>query len=145
VAPDLDLVTAVFGVPPDTPLSHRGITHSFPFALAIAALVALLVRTRGRGILAGMVTFGALASHGFLDSMSQLGGGPMLLWPVTTQSYEFIWRPIPGVLSASHYLTLQAVPTLAAETLMFLPFILFALVAFFPRRVEEEAAEDALS
>lgn len=145
VAPDLDLVTAALGVPPGTPLSHRGISHSFPFALAIAALVALLARAGGRAILAGLVTFGALASHGLLDTMGQQGGGPMLLWPVTTQGYEFLWRPIPGVLTTSDYLTLQAVPTLAVETLMFLPLILFALVTFFPRRVEKEAAEDFIS
>lgn len=145
VAPDLDLVTAAFGVTPGTPLSHRGITHSIPFALAIAALVALIARTRGRRLLAGVVTFGSLASHGLLDTMSQLGNGPMMLWPFTTQNYEFLWRPIPGVLSSSHYLTLQAVPTLALETLMFLPFIVFALVTCFPRRVEKEPAEDAAS
>jgi inner membrane protein len=145
VAPDLDLATAIWGVPPNTPFSHRGITHSFPFALAIATLVVLFRGGRGRGLLAGGVTLAALASHGFLDAMSQLGNGPMLLWPITAQSYEFVWRPIPGVLNASHYLTLQAVPTLATETLIFLPLILFALVTFFPRRVEKEATEDAVS
>jgi hypothetical protein len=69
----------------------------------------------------------------------------MLLWPFTTQSYEFLWRPIPGVLNASHYLTLQAVPTLVSETLMFLPLIVFALLTFFPGRTPKEAAEDAVS
>ena len=145
VAPDLDLVTSFLGVSPNTPVSHRGITHSFPFAFAVAALVAIFLRNRGRGLLAGGVTLAALASHGLLDAMSQLGNGPMLLWPFTVQSYEFIWRPIPGVLNSSHYLTLQAMPTLAVETLMFLPLIIFAGLAFFPRRVEKAATEDAIS
>ena len=145
LAPDLDLVTVALGVPPNTPLSHRGISHSFPFALAVGAMVGFGLRAKGRGVLAGVLALAALASHGLLDTMSQLGNGPMLLWPFTSQSYEFAWRPIPGVLSASHYLTLQAIPTLVVETLMFLPLIVFALVTFFPRRADKEAAEDALS
>ena len=145
VAPDLDLVTAAFGVPPNTPVSHRGITHSFAFALALGLMVGLWARRWGRGLLTGGVALGALASHGFLDAMSQLGNGPMLLWPFTNQSYEFIWRPIPGVLNSTHYLTIQAVPTLVIETLIFLPAIVFALLTFFPRRVEKAATEDAVS
>ena len=145
VAPDLDLVTSFWGVPPNTPLSHRGISHSFPFAIALATLVAVFFRNQGRALLAGGVTLAALVSHGLLDAMSQLGNGPMLLWPLTTQSYEFIWRPIPGVLNASHYLTLQAMPTLAVETLMFLPLIVFAALTLFPRRVEKAPAEDTVS
>jgi inner membrane protein len=144
VAPDLDLVTGFWGIPPNTPISHRGITHSFPFALAIGFVVGMAFRTWGRGLLAGSVTLAALASHGFLDAMSQLGNGPMLLWPFTSQSYEFVWRPIPGVLNSTHYLTLQALPTLVVETLMFLPLIIFSLLTFFPRRVEKEPAEDAV-
>ena len=145
LAPDLDLLTGALGVLPDTPLSHRGITHSFPFALALATMVGLVLRTRGRGGLAGVLVLGALASHGLLDTMSQLGHGPMLFWPFTTQYYELAWRPIPGVLTASHYLTLQAIPTLVVETLMFLPLIVFALLTLFPRRVDKATAEDAVS
>ena len=145
LVPDLDLVTSAFGVPDNTPLAHRGITHSFPFALAVALLVGASIGDRGRGILAGLLTFGALASHGFLDSMSQLGNGPMLFWPLTTQSYEFLWRPIPGVLTAADYLTRQAIPTLVIELLLFLPFVVFAAVTFFPRSVEKKAAQDAIT
>ena len=145
LAPDLDLLTRALGVLPDTPLSHRGISHSFPFAIAVATMVGLALRTGGRAGLAGALVLGTLASHGLLDAMSQLGHGPMLFWPFTTQYYEFAWRPIPGVLTASHYLTLQAIPTLVVETLMFLPLGVFGLVTFFPRSVDKEAAEDAVS
>ena len=145
VAPDLDLISGAFGVPPDTPLSHRGITHSLTFAVAVATLAAFGARRWGRGAMVGGMTLGALASHGILDTLSQLGAGPMLLWPFTTQSYGFIWRPIPGVLSSSDYLTLQALPTLATETLIFLPLIVYALLTWFPRRVEKVVAEDGVS
>jgi inner membrane protein len=146
LAPDLDLITSFWGVPPNTPLAHRGISHSLFFALAVGCLVGLLYRGRaGQKSLAGGVAMAALASHGVLDTMSQLGNGPMLLWPVSAQSYEFIWRPIPGVLNAAHYLTVQAVPTLIIETLIFLPLILFALATLLPRRVEKAPAEDPAS
>ena len=145
LAPDLDLITGTLGVPDNTPLAHRGISHSFPFALALASLVGFALRGKGRGALAGTLVFAALASHGLLDTMSQLGHGPMLFWPFTAENYEFVWRPIPGVLTASHYLTLQAVPTLVIETLLFLPLIVYALITFFPRSVDKEATEDAVS
>jgi inner membrane protein len=145
LAPDLDLLASVLGAPETTPLAHRGITHSIPFALALSFIIGLAFRGRGRGRLSAILAFGALASHGLLDTMSQLGNGPRLLWPFTSHSYEFAWRPIPGVSSAPDYLTTQAIPTLVVETLMFLPLILFALVTFFPRHVDKEAAEDALS
>jgi inner membrane protein len=144
LAPDLDLVTAAFGALPDTPTSHRGITHSLPFAAIVALAVGLCARRWGRGRLAGALTLGALGSHGILDAMSQLGDGPMMFWPFTTQTYVLAWRPIPGVLSASYYLTLEAIPTLLAETFLFLPFIVFALLTLLPRSVEKPAAQDAL-
>jgi inner membrane protein len=145
LAPDLDLVTSAFGAPGNTPLDHRGITHSLPFAMILGLLVSLVFHKRGRGLLAGLLTFGALGSHGFLDSMSERGGGPMLLWPFTAENYEFQWRPIPGVLTASHYLTLEAIPTLVVEFLLFLPFSLFAALTLLPRPVDKATAEDAIS
>ena len=145
LAPDLDLVTSAFGVPSNTPLDHRGFTHSLPFAMGLGLLVSLALHRRGRGLLAGLLTFGALSSHGFLDSMSERGGGPMLLWPLTTEGYEFLWRPIPGVLTASHYLTMEAIPTLVQEFLLFLPFTIFAALTLFSGAVDKEAAEDAIS
>jgi inner membrane protein len=142
LAPDLDLVTALFGVTDGTPLAHRGISHSIVFALVVAAMVGVYTRRHPRGglRLAGFV-LAAVVSHGLLDTLSQLGDGPMLLWPFSTLNYESVWRPIPGVLSASHYLTIQSIPTLAIETVMFLPLIVFALVSLYPRRVSNGAAD----
>ncbi len=146
VAPDLDLLAGLFGVLPNTPLAHRGITHSILFAVTLG-IIGLLVARGGAGarFWSGGTVALALASHGLLDTMSQLGNGPMLLWPFSTQSYEFLWRPIPGVLNAAHYLTVQAIPTLVTETLIFLPLLVYALLAFFPRRERKSAVEDAVS
>lgn len=135
LSPDLDLVTASLGVPRGTgsPLDHRGFTHSVFFALAIGGLVGAVVRgTPMRRYFTGFCAFIALASHGLLDTMSRLGNGPLLFWPFSSAFYEFPWRPIPGVITAQHYLTLQAIPTLVVETMLFLPFIAYALRVFFP-------------
>ncbi len=134
LAPDLDLITGFLGVAPNTPFAHRGITHSILFALTLGLAAAALVRGSSRGrFLAGIWVFAALASHGLLDTMSRLGNGPMLFWPVTEAQYEFPWRPIPGVLTAEHYLTRDAIPTLVVETMLFFPFIAYALTFFLPK------------
>ncbi|MEO8199236.1 MAG: metal-dependent hydrolase [Gemmatimonadota bacterium] len=135
LAPDLDLTTALFGVPRGTgsPLDHRGFTHSVFFALAIGGIVGALVKgSPMRRYFTGLWAFVALASHGLLDTMSRLGNGPMLFWPFSNAFYEFPLRPIPGVLTAQHYLTVQAIPTLVVETMLFLPFIAYAIGVFFP-------------
>lgn len=146
LAPDLDLIGGYFGAIPNTPLAHRGITHSIFFALAAAILAASLLRGSSRTrTLTGVWVLAALGSHGLLDTMSRLGNGPMLFWPFTQASYEFPWRPIPGVLTAQHYMTAEAIPTLIVETLLFFPFIAYALTFFLPdpaRRAQPRGAPE---
>jgi inner membrane protein len=134
LAPDLDLLTNFLGAAPNTPFSHRGITHSLTFALAMALVVGCLVQGPSRRrLLTGLWVLAALGSHGLLDTMSRLGNGPMLFWPLTHAQYEFPWRPIPGVLTAENYLTREAIPTLVVETMLFFPFIAYALTFFLPQ------------
>jgi inner membrane protein len=147
LAPDLDLIGGYFGAIPNTPLAHRGITHSTFFALSAALLAGALLRGSSRTrLLTTFWVFAALGSHGLLDTMSRLGNGPMLFWPFSLASYEFPWRPIPGVLTAQHYMTAEALPTLIVETLLFFPFIAYALTFFLPdpaRRVQGGVAPEA--
>ncbi|MGE0352491.1 MAG: metal-dependent hydrolase [Gemmatimonadales bacterium] len=135
LAPDLDLVTSFLGAPHGTALAHRGMTHSEPFALVVGVLIGLAAWRlfRAPGLWTALCAFLAVGSHGFLDTLSRHGAGPMLFWPFTTGTYEFPWRPIPGVESAAAYLTSQAIPTLVTESLLFLPFILYAGLIFFRR------------
>jgi inner membrane protein len=132
LAPDLDLLTGLFGVRPNIPVAHRGITHSVFFSLATALAVGAVVRgSSRRRFLAGFWVFVALASHGLLDAMCQLGNGPMLLWPLTHTQFESPWRPIPGVLlGEGHFLPRQVIRTLVVETLLFSPLIVYALISF---------------
>ena len=132
LAPDLDLLMGLFGVRPNIPIAHRGITHSVVFSLAVALAAGALARgSSRRRFLTGIWIFVALASHGLLDAMCQLGNGPMLLWPLTHTQFEFPWRPIPGVLlGEGHFLPRQVIRTLIVESLLFSPFIAYALISF---------------
>lgn len=132
LAPDLDLITGWLGAIPNTPLAHRGITHSLAFGLGMGILTWLLAR-RDLRTWTALAVVAALASHGFLDTMSRLGNGPMLFWPLSQASYEFPWRPIPGVLTAQEYLTIEAIPTLVVETLLFFPCLAYAFTFFLPQ------------
>src|SRR5438477_13211390 len=42
--PDADVIAFAFGIPYEHPFGHRGATHSFVFALFIAALAFVLAR-----------------------------------------------------------------------------------------------------
>lgn len=130
--PDLDLLGGVFGVSPDGPLGHRGLTHSLVFAAAVALLIALIAW--GRKARPGPIalwTFLAVGSHGIVDMLSSQGHGPMLFWPFTTETWLFAWRPVPGVATASEYFSLHAIPTFLTEAVIFSPFLVYALwVAF---------------
>lgn len=109
-APDLDVIAFGMGIPYEHPLGHRGVTHSLPFAAAMALLsipawrrwlpasggaAAHLTAARPTAAhLAAALTFVALASHGLLDSLTDAGKGIGLLIPFDTERYFAPWRPI---------------------------------------------------
>jgi inner membrane protein len=99
--PDVDVVSFAFGVPYGDLLGHRGLTHSFFFAILLGVVVARLVATRsaddeaalGYGTLA--VYFAVVtASHGVLDALTNGGGGIAFFAPFVRTRYFFPWRPI---------------------------------------------------
>jgi len=95
VAPDLDAVGFWLGVPYDSPLGHRGLTHSLFFALVLAAIVTASVFRRSPspiGVLAFL--FLCAASHGLFDAMTDGGRGIALLAPFDWDRYFLPWRPI---------------------------------------------------
>ena len=102
--PDADVVGFSLGVPYESLLGHRGITHSFAAAVAIGwcASVACL-----RGDAVARASMGALssagwwayfsvvtASHGLLDALTDGGRGIALLAPFSAERFYFPWRPI---------------------------------------------------
>jgi inner membrane protein len=98
VLPDADVAGFFLGVPYDSPLGHRGLTHSVPFAAAAAA-AALVLIGRGRALGPGRVwlwvyLFLAAVSHGVLDAMTTGGGGVAFAAPFWNERYFLPWQPI---------------------------------------------------
>jgi len=89
--PDLDVAGLWLGVPWGHVLGHRGITHSLPFAAALAAVVVVAafraVAWDGRRLRLGLALFAATASHGVLDAMTSGGSGVAFFAPFDDARY----------------------------------------------------------
>jgi len=70
---------------------HRGLTHSFSFALLVCLLLFVsLGRRRARAAAAYGL---AHASHAVLDfATTKFGGGVELLWPFSAERFALGWR-----------------------------------------------------
>jgi inner membrane protein len=134
VVPDLDVIAFRFGVPYESMLGHRGISHSLFVAAAFAAvLVGAGFRgseaaTRGRAFVYVLL---ATASHGLLDAFTDGGLGPALLAPFTGARYFFAWTPIRvAPLGVARLLSGEGARVLASEAVwVLLPSILLAAAA----------------
>lgn len=103
-APDLDAIGFWLGIPYDSMLGHRGLTHSLPFSLLLgaAALLAfsdraptppsrpLPISTRRLFLLFSL----AAASHGLLDMLTDGGLGIALFSPFSNHRFFFPSTPI---------------------------------------------------
>jgi inner membrane protein len=97
--PDLDVVSFAFGFRYSHVLGHRGITHSFSFALVLAfAIVALCFREQpfltARWWFLLCFFFAVTASHPLLDALTNGGLGVAFFAPFDNRRYFFPWRPI---------------------------------------------------
>src|SRR5258708_7825416 len=86
MAPDIDVVGVNFGLPSGVLFDHRGIPHSIIFAIVLASLAFLAVRSTltppTKRNLAWTYLFLATASHGILDAMTDRNGlGILFFWP----------------------------------------------------------------
>jgi inner membrane protein len=96
--PDLDVLGFHFGIHYGDLLGHRGLTHSLPFAAALAAATVWLTYQRGAGPLGRRATWAflslAIASHGLLDMLTDGGLGIALWSPFSNARYFWPCRPI---------------------------------------------------
>lgn len=129
-AADLDFVFVALGAPYNSLWGHRGVSHSLGVAVLAGLLTAWVARrwglSAGWGGLAGFLAYG---SHVVLDSLNVGSVGVPWFWPLTPRYYTLPWHPIPSVETARDFLTPAGIPVLAAETLLFAPFWLYALLA----------------
>ncbi len=119
IIPDLDVAGLRIGIPYDSLLGHRGLSHSLPFA-AVLAFVVTVVLARfqpiGRGIATFVFLFLCTASHGVLDAFTDGGHGVAFLSPFSNERYFFPWQPIAvSPLSISRFLSGQGWVVLASE------------------------------
>jgi inner membrane protein len=95
-APDADWFVKYLGNIPATSIySHRGAAHSLFVALLVGLAATLLSKSlRVSPLTAGVAVGAAMASHGFLDMMTNSGEPVAYLWPLTSTRLWADWRPI---------------------------------------------------
>ena len=95
--PDVDSLGFLVGIPYESLIGHRGLTHSLPFALVVGLgalpLATWLDATRWWTF---SLVFLSTISHGILDAFTDDGLGVAFLSPFSTQRFFFPWRPIPA-------------------------------------------------
>ncbi len=93
VLPDLDALGLWLGIPYEHPFGHRGITHSLPFAVALAGAGTLLAPEAEPRIAFGVLLVSA-ASHGLIDALTNGGLGIALFSPFSHKRFFLPWRVI---------------------------------------------------
>lgn len=121
-SPDLDIVGFFLGVPYSNTFGHRGITHGLPFAVLVAAAVALLAAgmrriTQGQWLHLFLGLTVIVGSHGILDMATNGGLGVGLLIPFWEGRLFLPFRPIAvSPINPSRFLT-DGFPVIVTELL----------------------------
>jgi inner membrane protein len=126
ILPDIDLVLPAIGVPDSLTLGHRGATHSLIFALIIAAGITLVLAAAQLPVRRiAIAATAAIGSHALLDTLTR-GPGVAWLWPFS--SVRLPTLPILPIAPVDDLLTRHGLLLLAAEALVFAPFLAYALL-----------------
>ena len=143
--PDADVVAFRFGVPYDSLLGHRGLTHSIAAAALLATAIVVARRRdlalRDRTALWAILALATL-SHGLLDALTDGGRGVALLAPFESERFFFPWRPIAVSPIGGSFFTARTpggshrwVGVLASEILwIWVPALLIRALAGWRRR-----------
>jgi inner membrane protein len=129
-------------------LAHRGITHSFAFAIAMAAVVAWLgfAGSYWRGFRLRLFLAFTLVglSHGLLDSLTVHAGGIAFFAPFSAARFFFPWRPLAGPQAGwiEHVSIASRIAYAAATELVciWLPSLLFIVLL---RRADARASSSS--
>jgi inner membrane protein len=119
ILPDLDVVSLRLGVSYSSAFGHRGLTHSFAFALSVALVGAICHRwLHARSSSAFLFLLAATASHGVLDAFTNGGLGIAFLWPFSSERYFAPFQVIEvSPLSISRLLSARGASVLWSEIL----------------------------
>lgn len=133
VFPDLDSIGYWLGVPYESLLGHRGLSHSLIVAMlagAAAAYAAPYLRaTRG---IAFAVVFVSMASHGLLDAFSTGGEGIAFFSPFSNERHFLPWQRIRvSPIGVREFISKRGVVVLASEwKYVWLPILLASLAVY---------------
>lgn len=99
ILPDADVLSFVFGIDYGSLFGHRGLTHSFSFAVILALVAVRIgfkdVRAWSRRWWVFIAYFVLVtASHGMLDALTDGGLGVAFFAPFDHSRYFFPWRPV---------------------------------------------------
>lgn len=142
IVPDFDVIGIQFGVVSGTEYAHRGFTHSFAFAAALAVLGCFASRWFRASIAATLLfLLASAASHGVLDSFTNGGSGVAFLWPFSAERFFAPWRVIEvSPIGLSRFLSPRGVTVLGSELLwVWSPAVVLALVFAFLRRAPDRS------
>jgi inner membrane protein len=114
--PDADVIGFAFGVRYADAIGHRGLSHSFFFAVVVGFIVATLYGEwrRSRIWLAAYFAL-VTASHPLLDALTNGGLGVALFAPVSNERYFFPWRPIDVSPIGANFFSDRGVRVLVSE------------------------------
>ena len=138
VIPDIDAIGFWCGIPYGHPLGHRGLTHSFSFALAVAGLICQFAR-RSSGSFSWLL-FAYLSlcgvSHGLADALTNGGLGVAFFAPFSNERFFFPWRPIVvSPISITRFFSWRSLQVLASEfKWLVLPSAVVGLLGFLRQR-----------
>jgi inner membrane protein len=141
VLPDVDSIGFWAGVPYDSPLGHRGFTHSLTFAALIALLAMPLAgRLRSKRGTVFAVIFVAAASHGLLDAMTTGGRGVAFFSPFSNRRFFLPWRVIEvSPIGVKGFFSGRGGEILASEfAWIWVPAIVAAIVGGIVRGIKRE-------
>lgn len=116
-APDFDAFSfTIWRIPETAIYGHRGAMHSLFVAFMLGTLTAFFHRPlRVRPLIAALVVGAATASHGMLDMMTDYGSPVAYFWPVSSDRFFAVWRPIHSGPLEYRYLVTEGVPRLRSE------------------------------
>lgn len=138
IAPDLDVAGLRFGIAYSDIEGHRGLLHSFAFALLLALMAAMAagpLQTTRRCAFTFVLT--SAASHGLLDMLTTGGLGVAFFWPISDARHFFPWRLIKvSPLSLHRLLTSAGREVLESELrTVWLPAVALFFTLWIGRRV----------
>ena len=93
ILPDFDVIGFHFGILYESPLGHRGFTHSVVFALLWALALSFTFGRKHKLLWFGVI-FLSTVSHGLLDAMTSGGRGIGFFIPFNNERFFLPFREI---------------------------------------------------